>query len=328
MNKNFKSILTQVVLATSVLASSSVLADDPLRVTFTHHSAAGNSFWQAVNNGMKEACELVKADCQMVFTQTEGDLTQQLSNMEAAVARGTDVLITSIVNDKVFDSILQKAANKGIIVLSANVDDSEGADGSARLSFIGQNFEAAGYALAKQVGSSFPKSGAIHVLVGVSAPGQSWSETRAAGIIRYVEEIMANEPSRDITYKRIDSGTDLSVTASRVSAYLGANSNTTAYMETGPWVAGAATAVKDRKLKGKVLLGGFDLIPPVIAGIEDGYINATVDQQPFLQGYLPVIQAHLMKKYNMGPWDVNTGRALVTIDNVDGVAELAKQGIR
>ena len=73
------------------------------------------------------------------------------------------------------------ARDNGVIVIASNVDDTEGADGNARQAFIGQGFIPAGYSLGKKPWptSSRPK-GKIKAVVGVSAPGQNWSEQRAA----------------------------------------------------------------------------------------------------------------------------------------------------
>ena len=63
-------------------------------------------------------------------------------------------------------------------------------------------------------------------------------------------------------------------------------------------------------------------------GIEDGYIAAVLDQQPFLQGYLPIIQLYLTSKFGFAGMDIDTGAALITKANVAAVADLAKAGIR
>ena len=59
-----------------------------------------------------------------------------------------------------------------------------------------------------------------------------------------------------------------------------------------------------------------------------GYIQFHVDQQPYLQGYAPVIQAPLIKKYKMSAFDVNTGSAVVGKDQVDAIEQLSKDGYR
>lgn len=303
--------------------------EQPLKLVYVIHSSASNSFWQAVKKGMDEACTQVQGQCRMIFTQTEGAVPEQVSNLQAAMAGKPDAIITTIVDDKAIEPIVKDARSKGITVLAANVDHSQGAKGSVRQSFIGQGFDVAGYTLGQKLAEQFPKTGPINVLVGISAPGQNWSEQRGAGIIRFLADYKAANAGRTVAWKRIDSGTDLAVTAERVGAYLNANSDTTAYFDTGLWHAGVAKVLKDRGVPpGKILLAGFDVVPDVLNSMKSGYIQVQVDQQPYLQGYLPVIQTHLIKRLKLSAWDVETGKGLLLPQQVDGVIELSRKGYR
>jgi simple sugar transport system substrate-binding protein len=302
---------------------------EPLNIVFTVHSATSNTFWQAVKKGFDDACGKIQANCQMIFTQTEGSIAEQQANMQTALAAKPDALVTSIVDNKAFDDLIKGARDKGIIVIGTNVDDTEGAKGNARQSFIGQGFIPAGYTLGKAQSAHFPKDGPINVLVGVSAPGQNWSEQRAAGVIKFMDEFKAANPGREVTVERIDSGTDLAVVSDRVGAYLNAHPDTTAYFDTGFWHAGVARVLADRGVPpGKVLLGGFDLVPEVLAQMKAGYVQVQIDQQPYEQGFLPVMEVYLAKTVGLAPADVDTGQGVVTPDQVDSIMELSKQGVR
>ena len=311
------------------MLAAPVLAADPLNIAFTVHSAASNTFWQAVKKGFDDACGKIQANCQMIFTQTEGSVPEQAANMQTALAAKPDALITSIVDNKAFDDLIKGARDQGIIVIATNVDDTEGAKGNARQAFIGQGFIPAGYTLAKAQSAHFPKDGPIHVLVGVSAPGQNWSEQRAEGVINFMDEFKKANPSRDIAVEKIDSGTDLAVVSDRVGAYLNAHPDTTAYFDTGFWHAGVARVLADRGVPpGKVLLGGFDLVPEVLQQMKAGYVQVQIDQQPYEQGFLPVMEVYLAKTVGLAPADVDTGQGVVTPDQVDSIMELSKQGVR
>jgi simple sugar transport system substrate-binding protein len=157
-----------------------------MNIVFTHHSSASNPFWQAVKKGFDDACARIEATCQMIFTQTEGSIDQQSANMLAALAGNPDALITTIVDNTAFDEIIASARENGVIVIASNVDDTEGEEGNARQAFIGQGFIPAGYSLGKKMAEFFPAEGPIRALVGVSAPGQNWSEQRAQGVINYL----------------------------------------------------------------------------------------------------------------------------------------------
>ena len=324
-----KRLTATLLLATTLLAGPSVASADGLNIVFTHHSSASNTFWQAVKKGFDDACGKVEAKCNMIFTQTEGSVEQQLANMRAALAAKPDALLTSIVDNKAFDDVIKEARDAGVLVIAVNVDDTEGAKGNARQAFIGQGFKPAGYSLGKAISESFPKEGPIKVLVGISAPGQNWSESRGAGVMQFLEEYKAAHPDRQVSWERIDSGTDLAITSDRVGAYLNAHPDTTAYFDTGFWCAGVARSLQDRGVApGKVLLGGFDLVPEVLQQMQKGYVQALVDQQPYMQGFMPVMEAYLNKKIGLAPSDSDTGQGIVRPDQADAIMTLSSQGLR
>jgi simple sugar transport system substrate-binding protein len=314
----------------AILAAGGAAAQDkPLNIAFTIHSSPSNTFWQAVKKGFDDACAKIQANCQMIFTQTEGSIAEQQANMQTALAANPDALITSIVDNSAFDDLIKGARDKGLIVIATNVDDTEGAKGNARQAFIGQGFIPAGYSLGAAQSKNFPKDGPIHVLVGVSAPGQNWSEQRAQGVINFMEDYKNANPGREITVERIDSGTDLAVVSDRIGAYLNAHPDTTAYFDTGYWHAGVARVLADRGVPpGRVLLGGFDLVPEVLQQMKAGYVQVQIDQQPYEQGFMPVMEVYLAKTVGLAPADIDTGQGVVTPDQVDAIMELSTKGMR
>ncbi len=324
-----KKLMTTVALTALILGGANGARAEGLNIVFTHHSSASNTFWQAVKKGFDDACEKIEANCQMIFTQTEGSIEQQAANMETALALKPDALLTSIVDDRALDEIISRAVNDGVTVIAVNVDDSEGSAGNTRAAFVGQGFRPAGYSLGKAMSEHFPADGPIKVLVGISAPGQNWSEARGGGVLDFMAEYKAANPNREVSFERIDSGTDLAVTADRVGAYLNANPDTTAYFDTGFWHAAVARVLKDRGVEpGKVLLGGFDLVPEVVQQMQTGYVQVQVDQQPYMQGFIPVMQVYLADKVGLSPADVDTGQGIVTPAEADSIMKLSAQGLR
>lgn len=75
-------------------------------------------------------------------------------------------------------------------------------------------------------------------------------------------------------------------------------------------------------------MAGFDMVPAALQEMKRGYIMLQVDQQPFLQGYLPIVQLYLRAKYKLSGWDANTGKALVGPADVDTLLALSAQGKR
>lgn len=316
-------------LSLATVLTGAAAAQEPMKIAFTIHSSPSNTFWQAVKKGFDDACGKIGAECQMVFTQTEGSVEQQAANMQAAIAAKPDALITSIVDNKAFDDIVKSARDQGIIVIASNVDDVEGADGNARQAFVGQGFVPAGYTLGKAMSEFFPKEGSIKAVVGISAPGQNWSEQRGQGVTEFLEQYKKEHADREVTITRLDTGTDLAVVADRVGAYLNANADTTVYFDTGFWHAGVARALADRGVApGKVLLGGFDLVPEVLQQMKVGYVQVEIDQQPYKQGFLPVMEAYLAKTVGLAPSDVDTGQGVVRQGDVDAIMQKSQEGVR
>jgi simple sugar transport system substrate-binding protein len=317
------------IVAIGIFTGMSAASAEGLNIAFTIHSSPSNTFWQAVKKGFDDACGKVQASCQMIFTQTEGSIEQQVANMQAAIAAKPYALITSIVDNKAFDQVIADARAAGIVVIATNVDDTEGGAGNARQAFIGQGFLAAGHSLGKAQSANFPKEGPIKVLVGISAPGQNWSEQRGGGVLKFLEEFKAANPGRDISFERIDSGTDLAIVADRVGAKLAADPAINAYFDTGFWHAAVARVLRDRGVPaGKVLLGGFDLVPEVLNEMKTGYVQVQIDQQPYMQGFMPVMEAYLSQTVGLAPASIDTGQGVVTPDQVDKIMGMAKDGLR
>jgi simple sugar transport system substrate-binding protein len=322
-----KKLIAGTALGLSMMASAAYA--DGLNLVFISHSSSSNTFWQSVKKGYDDACQKIAANCQLVLTQTEGSVPEAIANLQAAIATKPDAIFVAIVDDKAYDAAIKEATDAGILVLAVNVDDSQGAKGNARKAFIGQGFIAAGYSLAKAQSLNFPKDGPLNLLVGVNAPGQTWSEQRAAGVMKFLNEYKAEHKDRQITITRIDSATDLAMTADRIGAYLNAHPDTTAYFDTGYWHAGVAKVLKDRGVPpGKVLLGGFDLVPEVLQQMTAGYVQVQIDQQPYMQGFMPVMEAYLYKTANLTPSDIDTGQGVVTPKDVPMIMEMAKKGLR
>jgi simple sugar transport system substrate-binding protein len=321
--------LCGAAIALVALAPHRAAADEKLNIVFTHHSSASNPFWQAVKKGFDDACAKIQANCQMVFTQTEGAVDQEVANQQAALARKPDALITTLVDNNAFLGNLKEAKEKGVIVIASNVDATEGPELQYRQAFVGQNFVPAGQTLARRMSTLFPKEGPIRVLVGVNAPGENWSEQRAKGIMLGLEEYKQANPGRQIVIDKLDVSAEGATVSDRVGAYISAHPDTTAYIETGLWHSNVARMLKDRGIPpGKILLGGFDLAAQVIEQMKNGYIQVEIDQQPYEQGFLPVMQIYLEKKVGLMPANVDSGEAVFTPEQADQLMSLAKQGLR
>src|SRR5579863_4883270 len=324
-----KGYLGRSTLALCLLLTAAPIASaaGEYRFNYVMHSNTGQPFWGAVNKGMQDACKQLNVDCQMLFLDKDGDVNQEVTNFQASVAQRVDGIVTTIINDDLMRAPVAEAIKSGIPVIAANVDDSKHGASSARLSFIGQDLEQAGYDLAAEISKSFP-AGNVHVLINAVDLSQGWALQRTNGIERFLKDHKGRETTRKVTWEKIEATYDTATEASRVAAYAQAHKELTAVIDVANGFP-IAQGLKDIGYKpGQVLVGGFDLVPPVIDAIKSGYEQVTVDQQPYLQGYLPIVQLYMIKKYKLGPWDVNTGKAMVTNKDIDAIADLSKKGLR
>ncbi len=113
-----------------------------------------------------------------------------------------------------------------------------------------------------------------------------------------------------------------------------------AYLQQHPETKGMATqhggvtaqlqAVLEQagKKPGELIVGGIDTDPKTVDAVKARYVTATLDQQLYLQGFLPVLQCVLSAKYKMGGFSTNTAAGTLKPDNVDMLMPLIEQGIR
>jgi len=82
------------------------------------------------------------------------------------------------------------------------------------------------------------------------------------------------------------------------------------------------------KAPGEIFNFGFDTSPQIVEAFKGGWVQLTSDQQPFLQGYLPILSLCQQIVYGLSPMDVDTGAGFVTPDNYEIVAALAQEALR
>ena len=83
-----------------------------------------------------------------------------------------------------------------------------------------------------------------------------------------------------------------------------------------------------KKNPGEIFNFGFDTSPQIVEAFNGGWVQPTADQQPFLQGYLPIVNLCQQVVYGLGPINVDTGAGFVTTENYKMVGDLATEGLR
>jgi simple sugar transport system substrate-binding protein len=124
----------------------------------------------------------------------------------------------------------------------------------------------------------------------------------------------------------VATGTDLPNELNAIEAYLQGHPNVKGLLAVdGGSTDALGKTVAKLKLKDKgVIAGGFDLQPGTLESVKGGTLDYTIDQQPYLQGFLPVVALYLYKLSGglVSPCDTNTSLSFVTKDNVNQFSDV------
>lgn len=283
-------------------------------------------FWAVVRKGMEDACE--ELGCKADIDLCGGDLALQQKRFREAVAMHPDGIALVINDDTAWDKPVADAIAKGIPVIGMNNDDTKGAAGNARLCYIGQNERRAGRIIAERLFKKGKEKGwdltKAHVAMPVEVPGAMYGVVRSQGILDAMKEYGIT------SYEIIDAGgLEMTTVEQRETSYLMAHPET-------KFMIGLGGIVTDRitdSLKaagyapGEIIAGGFDCCPGTLTGLKEGYMEATIDQQQYLQGYFAIYVLYLYKKYGFTP-NIDTGGYLVDKNTIKLIEKLSPLHIR
>jgi simple sugar transport system substrate-binding protein len=262
-------------------------------------SQSSNAFFEAVVNGAKDAA--AQQGVQLDIQFGEEDQSREKTILETAVANKADGIAVNIADDDAYKEVMCKAMEQGIPVVTFNIDDSHhGAPGSScRMAFMGQNFIAAGYGLGKRMIADGHLKKGDKVFTPVEAPQATYAVQRHEGVQKALSEIGA-------TSEILGVGNDSGQALSLMTQYLIGHPDTAAVIGLGQNpTSQAVQAIKDAGVK--IPAGGFDVSKSILDDIKNGRLVATVDQQPYSQGYFAVTQLALNLKYGLWPSDMDTG---------------------
>ena len=279
------------------------------------HGQASSAFWTIVRNGVDAASR--QSDVQVTYRSPDVykvDTMRQL--IDDAVAAKPDGLVVSIPSEELAAPI-RRAVRAGIPVVSIN----SGSDVSRRvgtLSHIGQPEEAAGFKAGRRLVAAGAGSG--EALCINQEVGNLGLDRRCAGFERAIRAAGGTARVLAVDTKDLATTRRLVEDASSrpgVDAVLALNN-------TGGEIA-AEVVPRD------VLIGTFDFTPAVLRAIRSGRVEFAVDQQPYLQGYLPIVFLAERARYGLFPAQgevVPTGPNFITAANAAQAERLSLQGIR
>lgn len=314
--KRWTTLLLCLALALGVTGAA--LAKD-LTFFVVAHAGPGDPFWAVVQRGVQDAGRVLGVKA--VFQGPASfSVPEQVNMFRAAVASGAAGIATTISDARAWVDPIADARAKGIPVVAINVrEPADFRTPIAYMSYIGMDEYEAGKTIARRAAG---KLGKAHAVVAIHQPGHVGLEARAKGIKEILE-------GRGGTVDKLDVTEDPTKAVGILRSYLKAHPDTKAIFALGPLsLIPTVKLVKEDGLKGKVLVESFDLDPVTCDAIKEGLVDATVDQQQYLQGFMAVVQLYLHAKYGLEPADYDTARGLVNAQNVDLVLSLVKDGYR
>lgn len=280
------------------------------RFTFVNHVTT-NPFFTATQYGAADACALVGCSYQWTGSQNS-NVSEMTRAVQTAINNKADGIAVAIVDAHAFDAPIAQAIAAGIPVVSYNADAPKNSN-DKRLAYIGQDLFVSGQLMGKRIVDALPGGG--HVGLFIATPGSLNIQPRIDGAIDAIKK-----SGKHVTYEQIASGALVAQEHSTVeSYYLGHRDVKGMFAVDGGTTEGIGIISKKYDFaKKKIATGGFDLLPGTLAAIESGDLGFAIDQQPYLQGYFPVLELYLFKKSGtlMSPADVDTGLKFVTKDNV------------
>jgi simple sugar transport system substrate-binding protein len=278
------------------------------------HSDEG-SFWSVVKKGAEQAAK--DEGVKLVWSPSNNDPQKQAQLIDAAISQKVDGLAVSVPNADAIKGSLAKAKAAGIPIITLN----SGAEDFKKLgaiTHVGQTETIAGQA----AGAKLKAAGVKKVLCVIHEQNNIGLQQRCDGVKKGF--------GGTVTNLQVKGTEDIATTQTEIKSKLQADKSYDGVITLNPDIATAAkTAIKGASSDAK--LATFDLSPSLLKDIKNGDVLFAVDQQQYLQGYLPIVFLKLYKTNANtigGGQPVLTGPGFVEKSNAATVEKLAGQGTR
>ena len=276
---------------------------------FVNHVTT-NPFFTATQYGIQDACAMLGTKYQ--WTGSENSVVSEMVNaMNTAITGGADGIAVAIVDPTAFNSPIEKALGQGIPVVAYNANG-KGTGTNPAQAYIGQDLFLSGVEMGKRI---VDLVGEGPVALFIATPGQLNIQPRIDGAKQGIEQSGAN-----IQVSEVETGAAVNDELNRIDAYYQGHKDLKGMfaVDAGSTQGVAQVMQKyglhDKGVKG----GGYDLLPKTLQLLKGGHIDFTIDQQPYLQGFYPVMQLYIYQISGglMVPSETNTGLKFVTQDTV------------
>jgi simple sugar transport system substrate-binding protein len=282
------------------------------KFVFVNHVTT-NPFFTPTQYGADDACKLLGTTFQ--WTGSKDSITSEMVNAtNTAVSGKADGIAIAVTDKTAFKAPVNQALDAGIPVVSYNADGAPDDPGTNRLAYIGQGLFESGQALGQRAAAAVDGG---EIVGFIATPGALNIQPRIDGAKQAIEAA-----GKGIKFTPVATNADVTKGLSIIDAYAQGHPNVSGMIAVD---AGSTEAVGqvvkkyNMRSKGLKTAGGFDLIPETLASVKSGDLDYTIDQQPYLQGFLPVLYLYFYKLSGglMSPSQTNTGLLFVTKDNVD-----------
>ncbi len=293
-------------------------------IRFFVGGAEGDAFGTIVYNGARQAAADTGAQVDYVFSGWANEkMTQQLR--EAVAAHPDGIAMMGHPGEAAILPLAEQAAKAGIKMMYQNVPVPAAVD-KVGGGYVGAQQAPQGHALGVEMVRRFGlKSGDVAIVM--LASNDFIRNAREEGTAKALEEA-------GVKVVRLSSqaewAADPNLAIPVVTAALQANPTAKAIVYPGGQQLGNAAAYMKAagKKPGEVINVGFDTSPQIVQMFKDGWVQLAADQQPFQQGYLPILSLCEQIVYGLAPINVDTSAGFVTSENYAAVADLAKEGLR
>ena len=310
----FLASATAAALMTGATQAQAEPQQDAKRFVMVTHGVPSDPFWSVVKNGAEAAADLVGAELEYRAPSTF-DMAKMQQLVQAAVASSPDGLILSFTDENALGSVVQNAVDNGIPVITINSGGDAARKYGARL-HVGQSEYEAG----KQAAERMQELGVKKGVCVNHEQGNQGLDQRCDG---FVEGFNGNAEQLATTY-------DPTNIRNAIIAYLNEHKDVRGVLTLGALSAEPMIqAMREQGATDMFTLGTFDLSPGILKALDAGDLDFAIDQQQYMQGYLPVIFLDQFAKNGLLPaGDVATGPGFVTQENAGQVIKLSSQGIR
>src|SRR5919112_1792204 len=277
---------------------------------FVNHVTT-NPFFVPTQYGIEDAQALLGTTSQ--WTGSEDSVVKDMVDaMNTAISGNANGIAVSVVDPVAFNDPIQKALDNGIPVIAYNANG-KGSGTNPALAYVGQDLFLSGVDMGNRI-VSLVDEGLVALFI--ATPGTLNIQPRIDGAKQAIEDSGAN-----IEIQQIATSANVTEERSRIEAWYNGHKDVAGMfaLDAGS-TQGVAQVMEQFGLHEKgVRAGGYDLTPQTLENLGKGHIDFTIDQQPYLQGFLPVIQLYL---YNIsggitGPAETNTGLVFITPDTVN-----------